>query len=44
MAWFFCENEIKSDICVLSGENTKHAKVLRLKRGEEVTVVTPAGV
>ena len=44
MAWFFCENEIKSDICVLSGENAKHAKVLRLKRGEEVTVVTSAGV
>lgn len=43
MAWFFSETEIASDSYVLEGENEKHAKVLRLRAGEEVTVVTPGG-
>lgn len=43
MAWFFSESEILSDIYDLSGENLKHARVLRLRGGETVTVVTPKG-
>ena len=43
MAWFFSEEEIASDVCVLSGDNQKHARVLRLREGEAVTVVTPSG-
>ena len=43
MAWFFSETEITGDSYVLSGENEKHAKVLRLRAGEEVAVVTPSG-
>ena len=43
MAWFFSESEIHGDTYRLSGENEKHARVLRLRAGEEVTVVTPSG-
>ena len=43
MAWFFSGEEIVSDTYYLSGENAQHAKVLRLRTGEEVTVVTPSG-
>ena len=43
MAWFFSETEIPSDTYVLSGDNQKHAAVLRLRPGETVTVVTPGG-
>ena len=43
MAWFFSETEIKTDKYLLSGENAKHAQVLRLRPGEAVTVVTPCG-
>ena len=43
MAWFFSETEILSDAYLLGGENAKHAKVLRLRAGEAVTVVTPSG-
>ena len=43
MAWFFCEDEITSESCALTGENAKHAKVLRLRQGEEITLVTPGG-
>ena len=43
MAWFFSETEIPSDTYLLTGDNAKHAKVLRLRAGEEVTVVTPKG-
>ena len=43
MAWFFSEEEIPSDVYLLSGDNLKHAKVLRLRAGEAVTVVTPGG-
>ncbi|HCA04615.1 MAG TPA: 16S rRNA (uracil(1498)-N(3))-methyltransferase [Ruminococcaceae bacterium] len=44
MAWFFCENEVNSDLITLTGENARHARVLRLRQGEAVTVVTPKGV
>lgn len=43
MAWFFSETEIPSDTYHLSGDNQKHAAVLRLRQGEAVTVVTPGG-
>ena len=43
MAWFFSNEEIRSDTYLLSGDNRQHAKVLRLRAGEEVTVVTPGG-
>ena len=43
MAWFFSNEEIHSDVYVLSGDDLRHAKVLRLRAGEPVTVVTPRG-
>ena len=43
MAWFFSNEEITSDVYVLSGDDLRHAKVLRLRAGEPVTVVTPGG-
>ena len=43
MAWFFSEGEIPSDVYRFSGENAKHIRVLRLRQGEEVTIVTPGG-
>ena len=43
MAWFFSEEELVSDLYRLTGENEKHARVLRLREGEAVTVVTPNG-
>lgn len=44
MAWFFSDTEITSNTYILSSDNAKHAKVLRLRAGEEVTVVTPSGM
>lgn len=44
MAWFFCENESNTPELALTGENAKHARVLRLKPGEAVTAVTPSGI
>ena len=43
MAWFFSEEDIRSDVYALSEENQKHARVLRLRDGEAVTVITPNG-
>lgn len=43
MAWFFSGEELLSDTYLLTGENQKHARVLRLRPGEEVSVVTPGG-
>ena len=44
MARFFVSpEEMKSDFFVLTGENAQHAKVLRLKAGEEVLVCDGAG-
>ena len=37
MARFFVKpEELKDDLIILTGENAQHAKVLRLKVGEEV--------
>ena len=44
MSRFFVDPaDYKSDFMVLTGENAAHAKVLRLKNGEEVTVCDGAG-
>ncbi len=43
-AWFFTEEEIRSEKYIITGENAKHIKVLRMKRGEALTLVTPSGV
>lgn len=44
MTRFFVEpQELKSDFLVLTGENAQHAKVLRLKNGEEVLVCDGQG-
>ncbi len=45
MTRFFVEpNELQPDFLVLTGENAQHAKVLRLKCGEEVLVCDGQGV
>lgn len=42
MAWFFTKYNINSDKYIISGENAKHiSKVLRMQKGEELTLVTP---
>lgn len=42
MAWFFTQYDIKDDKHIITGENAKHiSKVLRMKIGEELTLVTP---
>lgn len=42
MAWFFTANNISSNQYIISGENAKHiSKVLRMNKGEELTLVTP---
>lgn len=44
MSRFFVDScDYKPDFMVLTGENAAHAKVLRLKSGEEVTVCDGAG-
>jgi 16S rRNA U1498 N3-methylase RsmE len=43
MAWFFSGGEVPSDVYQFDGENAKHIRVLRLRQGEEVTIVTPSG-
>ncbi len=45
MAWFFSEHEINGEQYVLSGENAKHiSKVLRMRVGEELTLITPSQI
>jgi 16S rRNA (uracil1498-N3)-methyltransferase len=45
MAWFFTEHEINGEQYAISGENAKHiSKVLRMKIGESLTLVTPNSV
>ena len=45
MARFFVDTQaLKGDFLVLTGENAEHAKVLRLKNGEEVTVCDGQGM
>ena len=41
--FFVSPEEYKPDFMVLTGENAAHAKVLRLKNGEDVTVCDGAG-
>lgn len=42
MAWFFTEHNIKGNQYIITGEDAKHiSKVLRMSRGEELTIVTP---
>lgn len=43
MAWFFAQSEILTDTYIVDGEDAKHiSKSLRMKVGEEITVVTPS--
>lgn len=42
MAWFFTKYNITGDQYIISGENAKHiSKVLRMHKGEELTLVAP---
>ena len=41
--FFVAKNEISESFMVLTGENAAHAKVLRLKNGDEVTVCDAEG-
>lgn len=41
--FFLPEHELSDSFLVLTGENAAHAKVLRLKRGDEVTVCDGCG-
>lgn len=42
MAWFFTESNIATEKYSLFGESAKHiSKVLRMNKGEEITLVTP---
>ena len=43
-AWFFTEEEIDTNKYIITGENAKHIRVLRMRNGEELTLVTPLGV
>lgn len=43
MAWFFADREITENTYIIDGEDAKHiAKSLRMKIGEEITLVTPS--
>ena len=42
MAWFFCDEEIGGGSFAVSGENAKHIRVLRMRKGEALTFVTPS--
>ena len=45
MPWFFTENEIDGRSTIIDGETAKHiSKSLRMKPGEELTLVTPGGI
>ena len=42
MAWFFTDSAVSGDKYILTGENAKHiSRVLRMRTGEELTLVTP---
>lgn len=43
-AWFFTEEEFTTNKYIITGENAKHIKVLRMKIGEELTLVTPSEI
>ena len=45
MPWFFIDSEINSEKFNIEGENARHiSKSLRMKKGEELTLVTPEGI
>ena len=42
MAWFFSNEEISTDNYIIQGKDAEHiSKSLRMKKGEEITLVTP---
>lgn len=42
MAWFFTDSAVSGEKNILTGENAKHiSRVLRMRTGEELTLVTP---
>ncbi len=41
--FFVTKEELTQDVCVLAGENAQHAKVLRLKAGEQVLLCDGEG-
>jgi 16S rRNA (uracil1498-N3)-methyltransferase len=42
MAWFFTQEEISGDKYLIEGKDAQHiAKSLRMKQGEELTLITP---
>lgn len=44
MAWFFTDENITKNTYALYGENARHiSKSLRMKKGEDLTLVTPDG-
>ena len=45
MPWFFIENEIDTASFNIEGENARHiSKSLRMKKGEELTLISPGGI
>lgn len=45
MPWFFADTEINSEKFNIDGETARHiSKSLRMKKGEELTLVTPGGI
>ena len=45
MPWFFTDREIDADKYIIEGETARHMlKSLRMKQGEELTLVTPSGI
>ena len=43
-AWFFFFFVIDTNKYIITGENAKHIRVLRMRNGEELTLVTPLGI
>lgn len=43
-AWFFTDEEIVNRKYIIDDENVKHIRVLRMKSGEALTLVTPNGI
>lgn len=42
MAWFFTNEELSTDNYIIQGKDAEHiSKSLRMKKGEEITLVTP---
>ncbi len=42
MAWFFAQENIQGESCLITGEDAKHIeKSLRMRKGEKLTLVSP---